>query len=258
MCEECGCPPAPGAAGRKHGHSHGHGHGHHHGHGDHEHPHEHEHEHEHGHTHGHEDAARHNREHFAEHGVLAVSLIGSPGSGKTALLEATARAGRRPFGVIAADIATDADTQRLRAAGVPSVGVATGAAWHLDAEHVHDALHDVPLRDLSYLFVENVGDLIAPAVRDLGQTVNVVVLSVAEGDDKPLKFPVTFRKADLVLLTKIDLLPQLPEVRVEAIEKALARLMPLPALIPVSARTGEGIDRWLAWLEVRRDALRRD
>lgn len=243
MCEECGCPPAPGAS------HHTHGHDHHHGHGDHEHPHEH------GPADGNEHAARHNREHFGQHGVLAVNLIGSPGSGKTALLEATARAGGRPFGVIAADIATDGDTRRLRAAGVPSVGVVTGAAWHLDAEHVHDALHDVPLHDLSYLFVENVGDLIAPAVRDLGQAANVVVLSVTEGHDKPLKFPVTFRKADLVVLTKIDLLPHLPEVHVETIEAGLARLMPLPALIPVSARTGEGMDRWLAWLESRRNAL---
>jgi hydrogenase nickel incorporation protein HypB len=231
VCEECGCEPVGGA----HGH-------------------EHEHHHDREHDHNNAPVAQHNREHFRAHGVVAVNVVGSSGSGKTALLEATARATGRRFGVISADLATDRDAQRLRAAGIPAVGIATGAAWHVDAAQVHQALHGFPLQDLSYLFIENVGDLIVPATHDLGQTLTVVVLSVTEGDDKPYKFPVTFRKADLVVLTKIDLLPHLPEVRVEAIAAALDRLLPRPALLPVSARDGQGMNRWVAWLEARTQA----
>ena len=120
---------------------------------------------------------------------------------------------------------------------------------------VHHALHHFPWRELDYLFVENVGNLVCPAVYDLGQAVNVVALSVTEGEDKPLKYPVMFRKADLVLLTKVDLLPHL-DVDVKAIEDALARVMPQPALLKLSARTGEGILAWLSWLAERRGALR--
>jgi len=194
-------------------------------------------------------AARHNRERFAEHGVLAINLMGSPGSGKTAVLEATARAlsGRKRIRAITADLATHRDAERLDAAGIPSVPVTTGTACHLDAELVHRALHHVPLRGLHYLFIENVGNLICPAAYDLGQTAVVVALSVTEGEDKPLKYPGMFRKADLVLLTKIDLLPHL-EVRVDRILDSLARVMPRPVMYPVSAQTGEGIFRWTQWL----------
>ena len=230
MCEECGCAAPPGRSG--HAHDHGHDHEHRqHDHADNQH------------------TARHNREHFIEHGVFAVSLIGAPGSGKTELVRATAQAaGSLRLGAITGDLASDCDAQRLGAAGVRSTAIITGAAWHLDAEHVHNALHDFPLGNLDYLFVEHVGDLISTALHDLGQAVNVVVLSVTEGEAAPLKYPVTFRNADLVVLSKIDLLPYLPEVRVDAIEEIVARLMPRPALIPVSARTGQGIDRWIDWL----------
>jgi hydrogenase nickel incorporation protein HypB len=200
--------------------------------------------------------ARHNREHFAARRVLAVNLMGSPGSGKTAILEATARViPDRALGAISGDLATDRDASRLNAAGIRSTSITTGSACHLDARLVHDALHEFPWHDLQLLFIENVGNLVCPAVYDLGQDLNVVALSVTEGEDKPLKYPVMFRKADLVLLTKIDLLPHLPDVRVEAIESALARTMPSPQLIPVSAVTGEGIDRWVAWLEARTQGL---
>lgn len=202
--------------------------------------------------------ARHNREHFAEHGVLAINLMGSPGSGKTAVLEATARqvgAGRR-LGAFSGDLATDRDAERLRRAGIPSLGITTGSACHLDAKLVHHALHHFDWHGLDLLFIENVGNLVCPAVYDLGQAANVVALSVTEGDDKPLKYPVMFRKADLVLLTKVDLLPHLPQVSVAAIEDALARTMPEPVMIPVSATTGEGIERWVAWLENRRAGVR--
>jgi hydrogenase nickel incorporation protein HypB len=200
--------------------------------------------------------AAHNREHFAERGVLAVNLMGSPGSGKTAVLEATARllAGRKRLGAIAGDLETDCDAERLRAAGIPADAISTGSACHLDAEMVHHALHHFAWQELDYLFVENVGNLVCPAVYDLGQAVNVVALSVTEGEDKPLKYPFMFRKADLVLLTKVDLLPHL-DVSVPLIQDALARVMPRPAFLKVSARTGEGIDRWLGWLESRREVL---
>jgi hydrogenase nickel incorporation protein HypB len=195
-------------------------------------------------------AAAHNREHFVEAGVFTVNLMGSPGAGKTAVLEATARslAGRSRIGVIAGDLETERDADRLRAAGVPAAAITTGSACHLDAEMVHRSLHDFPWRGLDYLFVENVGNLVCPAIYDLGQARNVVALSVTEGEDKPLKYPVMFRKADLVLLTKVDLLPHL-DFRVEAVKDALARVMPQPEVLEVSARTGEGVAGWTAWLE---------
>src|SRR5512141_2031105 len=197
--------------------------------------------------------ASHNREHFVAAGVVAINLMGSPGAGKTAVLEATAKAvgGTRRLGAIAGDLATATDAERLDRAGIPARSITTGSACHLDAAMVHHALHDMKWDALDYLFIENVGNLVCPAVYDLGQLANVVALSVTEGEDKPLKYPVMFRKADLVLLTKVDLLPHL-DVDVTAIEKALEATMPEPRVIPVSARTGQGIDRWIAWLEEQR------
>jgi hydrogenase nickel incorporation protein HypB len=195
-------------------------------------------------------AARHNREHFHDHDVFAVNLMGSPGSGKTAVLEATARAFGRAarLGVLVGDLATDNDARRVRAAGIVAEAITTGSACHLDAELVHKGLHHLPWRDLDYLFIENVGNLVCPAVYDLGQDVNVVALSVTEGEDKPLKYPTIFRKADLVLLTKVDLLPALPGTDVARIIENLAMVMPRPAAIEVSATTGQGIDQWVRWL----------
>jgi hydrogenase nickel incorporation protein HypB len=203
---------------------------------------------------GNERTAAHNRDHFRERGVVAVNLMGSPGSGKTAALETTARQlnGLR-LGALAGDLATERDADRLRAAGIPAQSITTGSACHLDAAMVHRALHDFPSRSLDYLFIENVGNLVCPAVYDLGQAANVVALAVTEGEDKPLKYPVMFHKADLVLITKIDLLPHLPDVRVEAIADALARVMPRPRFLPISARTGEGFKAWLTWLASLRD-----
>lgn len=200
---------------------------------------------------GNDRTAAHNREHFHEGGVAAVNLMGSPGAGKTAVLEATARAlaGRKRLGALAGDLATERDADRLRAAGIAARSITTGSACHLDARMVHRALHEFPWRGLDYLFIENVGNLVCPAVYDLGQAANVVALAVTEGEDKPLKYPVMFRKADLVLLTKIDLLPHLPDVHLETIADALARVMPRPRYLPLSARTGEGLDRWLEWLD---------
>jgi hydrogenase nickel incorporation protein HypB len=205
---------------------------------------------------GNDRAAAHNREHFAAAGVLTINLMGSPGSGKTALLEATSsRAdGSLRLAAMSGDLATERDGDRLTAAGIPARSITTGSACHLDAELVHRALHELPWPDVDLLVIENVGNLVCPAVYDLGQQANVVTLAVTEGEDKPLKYPVMFRKADLVLLTKVDLLPHL-DVDVAAIEHALAQTMPACEMIAVSAKTGEGIDRWIEWLQAKRESL---
>jgi hydrogenase nickel incorporation protein HypB len=200
--------------------------------------------------------AAHNRAHFAARGTLAINLMGSPGSGKTALLEATRRAAPElRLGAVSGDLATDHDARRLAAAGIPSWTITTGTACHLDAAMVHRVLHDLPADPFDVFFVENVGNLVCPAIYDLGQAANVVALSTTEGVDKPLKYPVMFRAADLVLLTKADLLPHLPDVDPQRIRDALARVAPATPLLVVSATTGAGLDAWAAWLRARRAEL---
>jgi len=197
--------------------------------------------------------ASHNRSHFNGLGVLAINLMGSPGAGKTAVLEATAKAakGRLKLGAVSGDLATERDADRLNASGIVSSTITTGSACHLDARLVHHALHHFPKMDSDIFFIENVGNLVCPAIYDLGQAANVVALSVTEGEDKPLKYPVMFQKANLVLLTKVDLIPYL-DFDVTAVQDALCRVMPDAHMLQVSARTGEGIDEWLHWLEQRR------
>lgn len=194
--------------------------------------------------------AVHNRAHFDEHGVLAVNLMSSPGSGKTSLLEATIRAldGQLRLAVIEGDLATENDAARIRACGVPAVQITTGNACHLDAQMVHDALHDLPLAGLDVLVVENVGNLVCPASFDLGVHRNVTLLSVPEGDDKPEKYPVMFRGADLALITKIDLLAYIDEFRVERARASLRQVGYSGRVIELSKRGGEGFDAWLGWL----------
>jgi hydrogenase nickel incorporation protein HypB len=202
--------------------------------------------------------AEHLRHHFIEDGVLALNIMGSPGSGKTALLEATATAlgGRLRLAAVSGDLATALDAERLARAGIPSAPITTGSACHLDAALVHDALHDArlagALRECDVFFIENVGNLVCPAIYDLGQAANVVVLSVTEGVDKPLKYPVMFRKADLVVVSKVDLLPYLPGVSIAALSENLARVMPSAKLIELSATTGAGVSEFVGWLEQRR------
>jgi hydrogenase nickel incorporation protein HypB len=196
--------------------------------------------------------AHHNREHFRRDGTLVVNLMGSPGAGKTRLLERTAArlAGRRRLAALSGDLATDLDADRLRAAGVPARSITTGSACHLDAAMVHDALHHAgfaPAPEL--LFVENVGNLVCPAIYDLGQERNVVVLSLVEGEDKPLKYPVMFAHADLVLLTKGDLLRD-PAPIAARVRENLARVMPDPQVL--DAGEEDPLDAWLAWLEALR------
>jgi len=201
--------------------------------------------------------AAHLREHFVEAGVLAINLMGSPGSGKTAVLEATSRiAEGLRIGAVSGDLATDNDAQRLRRAGIQAQAITTGNACHLDARLVHDALHHVPWRDLDLFVIENVGNLVCPAIYDLGQDANVVALSITEGEDKPLKYPTMFLRADLVLLTKMDLAPHL-DIDLDAMIGNLAKVMPDPRVIMVSAKTGAGIADWLTWLTARRAVIGR-
>ncbi len=204
---------------------------------------------------GNDRVAAHNREHFLRRGVTAINLMGSPGSGKTAILEAMARSPRRlRLAAVSGDLATDRDAERLRAAGIPAAAITTGSACHLDAEMVHRALHDFALDGVDFFVIENVGNLVCPAIYDLGQTLNVVALSVTEGEDKPLKYPVMFRHADAVLLTKIDLMPYLGGVSIAGFNESFARVMPERQTFAVSAQTGEGLDRWLQWLDEKRSA----
>ncbi len=195
--------------------------------------------------------AMHNRQHFDQHQVLAINLMSSPGSGKTALLEATidALGGRLKIGVIEGDLETENDADRIRQKGVPACQISTGSACHLDAHMVHDALHQVALDELDILFIENVGNLVCPASFDLGHHRNITLLSVTEGDDKPAKYPVIFRAADLMLLTKTDLLPYLEEFSPERAEQYLRQLSNPAEMIQLSAKNGTGLEQWVRWLE---------
>ena len=197
-----------------------------------------------------DQAAAHNREHFNEHGVLVLNLMSSPGSGKTALLETTIEALKNEFciGVIEGDLETENDAERIRAKGVPAVQITTGTACHLDAHMVHDALHHMELADIDLLFIENVGNLVCPASFDLGQHRNITLLSVTEGDDKPAKYPVMFRAADLVLLTKTDLLAALDDFNPARAEHYLRQLANPAPVLRLSAKKKDGLGAWLGWL----------
>ncbi|MBK1719977.1 hydrogenase nickel incorporation protein HypB [Thiocystis violacea] len=194
--------------------------------------------------------AAHNREHLDGHGVLALNLMSSPGAGKTSLLEATIDALGKDLrmAVIEGDLETENDAERIRAKGVTAIQIATGSACHLDAHLVHDALHRLDLHGIDVLFIENVGNLVCPASFDLGQHRNVILLSVPEGDDKPAKYPVMFRSADLVLCSKVDLLPLMPEFQLERAERYLRDLASAAPFEPVSARPGGDLEPWLHWL----------
>jgi hydrogenase nickel incorporation protein HypB len=198
-----------------------------------------------------DEAARHNREHFDAHGVLAINLMSSPGAGKTALLEATIAELKDSYriAVIEGDLETDNDAARIRAQGVQAVQITTGTACHLDAHLVHRALHQLPLVGLDLLFIENVGNLVCPASFDLGQHLNVTLLSVTEGDDKPAKYPVIFRASDLVVLSKTDLLEVMDDfspLRAATALRALGRDTPM---IRTAARRTPALESWLLWLE---------
>lgn len=200
--------------------------------------------------------ASHNREHFNRHGTLTVNLMSSPGAGKTALLEASIDALRGEFNiaVVVGDLETENDAQRIRAKGVPAVQIVTGTACHLDAAMIHDALHCIPLDAVDILFIENVGNLVCPASFDLGQHRNIVLLSVTEGDDKPAKYPVMFRAADTMLITKVDFLPHMDDFEPARACHALRQLGNSAPVLSVSARKNIGMDAWLDWLRNARAA----
>ncbi len=195
--------------------------------------------------------AAHNREHFDKHGVLCINLMSSPGSGKTALLEATIEAlhPELSIAVIEGDLETENDAERIRAKGVDAIQITTGTACHLDAKMIHNVLHKMDLIGIDILFIENVGNLVCPASFDLGQHLNVTLLSVTEGDDKPSKYPVMFRSSDLVLLSKTDLLPVLDDFEPNKAEKNLQALAKDIPMLQISARKQLGMETWFNWLQ---------
>jgi hydrogenase nickel incorporation protein HypB len=242
MCTTCGCGPANG--------------------------HHHDHEHTHSHEHSHDDSrhkkrisieedvlaknnrlAAFNRALFREKGILVLNLVSSPGSGKTSLLEQTLRnlGGRYRCAVIEGDQQTDNDARRIAATGVPVKQINTGAGCHLDAHMVMHATEAFDLDKLDILFIENVGNLVCPAAFDLGEAHKVVVLSVTEGEDKPLKYPQMFHNSDLMLLNKIDLLPYLSFDAGQCREYA-ARVSHNLQIIEISATSGQGLQTWYDWL----------
>ena len=194
--------------------------------------------------------ADHNRAHFDEYGVLAVNIMSGPGSGKTSLLERTIKAlpPHVRIAVIEGDLETENDAERIRRHGVPAVQITTGMACHLDAHMVHRALHDIKLEGLDILFIENVGNLVCPASFDIGQHSNVLLLSVTEGDDKPSKYPIMFRAADQTLITKIDLSPYIEEFDIARARANITAIRGDLPIIELSAKTGKGIEDWIAWL----------
>jgi hydrogenase nickel incorporation protein HypB len=200
-----------------------------------------------------QELAAENRRLFEGEGALVINLMSAPGAGKTTLLEATIRRLRDHYrlGVIEGDLQTDLDSRRIRALGVPSYQITTGTVCHLDARMVARALAEFPVQGLDLLVIENVGNLICPASYDLGESLRVVICSVAEGAEKPKKYPVMFHKANVILLNKTDLAAA-SEVDLTELETNVREVNPKATVFPVSCRTGAGLDGWLAWL---RDAL---
>ncbi len=194
--------------------------------------------------------AAHNRAHFEKAGVLAVNLMSSPGSGKTSILEKLAERGNISFSVIEGDLETDRDADRLRAKGVDAHQITTGSACHLDAFMVHKALHHLNLQNKEICFIENVGNLVCPASYDVGAHLNVVLVSVPEGDDKIEKYPVMFRQADLVLITKTDLLPYF-DFDPQRAKASAKRLKPNVDVLEVSTKDEKTIERLEKWLKFK-------
>ena len=197
------------------------------------------------------------RARFQENGTVCLNLISSPGSGKTALLEKTLEsfAPNRRVAVLTGDIQTEADATRLKQFGFPVKQITTGGTCHLDARMIDRHLADWPLDQIELLFLENVGNLVCPSSYDLGEAAKVVLLSVTEGEDKPLKYPSVFFKSELVLITKTDLLPYVP-FRLAAAEENARRVHPGVKIVSLSCTTGDGMGGWLHWVERRRKTQR--
>jgi hydrogenase nickel incorporation protein HypB len=258
MCATCGCSMTS--------HDHDDDRHHHHGHGR-----DHDHDHEHHRHHSHDDDTEHAREHrrlhveqellarngrlaernrgwLAGRGVTAFNLVSSPGAGKTTLLERTIRESKRPIVVIEGDQATACDADRIRAAGARAVQINTGTGCHLDAAMVSRALPELDPPRGTLVMIENVGNLVCPALFDLGEQTKVLVASVTEGDDKPLKYPHMFRAASLVVLSKIDLAPHVAFDR-SRFAAAVAEVNSRARVLPLSATTGDGLSAWYGWLD---------
>lgn len=264
MCETCGCGKPGEFKIHKHEHDHDHDHSH-----DHTHPHDHDpdHGHDHFHSHSHEEphtkvidlnidilsennrVAQLNRRFFEGRKVLCLNLVSSPGSGKTTILEKTieALAPTHKISVIEGDQQTILDADRIEKAGAPAVQINTGSGCHLDARMIDKALNNLDVEANSILFIENVGNLVCPAMFDLGENKRVVVISVTEGDDKPLKYPYMFQTSHLCLINKSDLLPYV-DFNTEATIKHARSLNPALEFIIVSAKTGEGMKQWYEWI----------
>lgn len=281
MCTVCGCSEGQTVI-EGHAHSHEHDHEHHHEH-DHSHDHDHDHTHEHASDHSHDygrgparahapglsqsrmvqieqdilsknnQYAEANRRYFAEHGILTLNLVSSPGSGKTTLLTRTLTdlKSELSLSVIEGDQQTSQDADRIRETGVKALQVNTGKGCHLDGHMIGHALETLKPKEGSVLFIENVGNLVCPAGFDLGEASKVVILSVTEGEDKPIKYPDMFHAADLMLLNKIDLLPYL-NFNVEQCMEFARRVNPGIKILPVSATTGEGLEIWYQWVKATR------
>jgi hydrogenase nickel incorporation protein HypB len=193
------------------------------------------------------------RRRFEEHNVLCLNFISAPGSGKTTLLESTLAAFRpgEKIAVLTGDLQTENDARRLMRYGFPVQQIVTGGVCHLDGRMIEHALAPWSLEEIDVLFIENVGNLVCPSSYDLGEEAKIVLLSVTEGDDKPLKYPSIFHKAALLILTKIDLLPYVP-FDIDAAKANARQVNPDIEILEVSCATGKGMDAWRAWLESRR------
>ena len=200
--------------------------------------------------------ADHNRAHFDRWGITCMNVMSSPGAGKTALLERTLEGlhGELAIAVIEGDMTTELDADRLRQYGVPVVAINTGRSCHLDAKMVagglHTLEHDYDPNAIDLVLVENVGNLVCPAEFEVGEHAKVALLSITEGEDKPLKYPIMFQEADCLLITKVDLAPYL-DVSIEQIAANVRQMNPHVTIIPVSAKTGEGLEDWFSWVRSR-------
>ncbi|MFA6054505.1 MAG: hydrogenase nickel incorporation protein HypB [Thermodesulfovibrionales bacterium] len=193
--------------------------------------------------------AAENRKIFKDLGVYVINLMSGPGAGKTSILEQTIKgvSGKIKLGVIEGDIAGDDDARRIESLGTPVVQINTGGACHLDANMIRVVMDDLPLKDIDILFIENVGNLVCPAEFNVGEDIKVMLLSIAEGHDKPLKYPLMFQESTALLINKIDLLPY-TNADLEKMRKDSLSLNPKLKIFDVSCRTGEGIGDWVNWL----------
>jgi hydrogenase nickel incorporation protein HypB len=203
--------------------------------------------------HANQEGADHNRAHFDEWGITCFNVMSSPGAGKTALLERSLSvlAGELAIAVIEGDMTTELDAERLRRYGVPVIAINTGRSCHLDSKMVaggiHRLAHEYDPTSFDLVLVENVGNLVCPAEFEVGEHAKVALLSVTEGEDKPLKYPIMFQEADCLLITKMDLAPHL-DIDLERITGNVRQVNPHCTIIPISAKTGEGLDTWLNWV----------